>query len=84
MHFYRDLAVKYGNIDPDDIDAINRFFEKDVYNLSKFTRLRIIATLFRHNGDRPDPMSFDLPDDDDEDVPAPNPANYKRADSKKR
>jgi len=81
MHIYRNLAVKYGNIDPSDIEAVNRFFEKDVYNLSKFTRLRIIATLFRHNGDRPESISFGMID---KDVPLPDPANYKRADTRKR
>jgi len=37
MHVYRDLAVKYGKIDPDAPRAVNRFLEKNVYNLSRFT-----------------------------------------------
>jgi hypothetical protein len=83
MHVYRDLAVKYGKIDPDDPGAVNRFFEKDVYNLSRFTRLRIIVTLFRHIGDQPEAVNFDILDKD-EDVPLPDPANYKRADTRLR
>lgn len=82
MHVYRDLAVKYGNIDPDEPGAVNRFFEIDVYNLSRFTRLRIIVTLFRHIDDHQcEDVCFDI---SDEDVPLPNPANYKRADARRR
>jgi len=81
MHVYRDLAVKYGQIDPDDPGAVNRFFEKDVYNLSRFTRLRIILTLFRHIGGQAEAVDFDILD---EDVPLPDPANYKRADTRLR
>lgn len=81
MHVYRDLAVKYGKIDPDAPRAVNRFLEKNVYNLSRFTWLRIIVTLFRHIGDQPEAVDFNILD---EDVPFPDPANYKRADTKYR
>jgi len=81
MHVYRDLAVKYGKIDPDDPGEVNCFFEKDVYNLSRFAQLRTIVTLFKHIGDQPEAVDFNILD---EDVPFPDPANYKRADTKYR
>jgi len=80
MHVYRELAVKHGKIDPAEPGAVNRFFEKDVYSLSKITQLRIISTLFRHIGDKPEEYPYE---EIQEEIPFPNPANYKRADARK-
>lgn len=38
---YRNLAAKYGKLDPNDSEAVDQFYEKDVYNLPRFSQLRI-------------------------------------------
>jgi len=82
MSVYEDLAIQYGNIKTDDPDAVNRFFETDVYALPEEIRLRIIASLFNfQNEELPQGNIPDLPH---ENIPLPDPAHYQRADSKRR
>jgi len=82
MSVYKDLAIQYGNINTDDPDAVNRFFETDVYALPEEIRLRIIRSLFKHLND--DGSEENIPEIPHENIPLPDPANYQRADSKRR
>lgn len=83
MNVYKELAMQYGDINTDDPKAINRFFESDVYELPEETRLSIIDALFARMDEMPEPSQF-IDMAEDEDVPPPNPANYQRADAKRR
>jgi len=82
MSVYEDLAIQYGNIKTDDPDAVNRFFETDVYALPEEIRLRIIASLFNHPDDKL--PQENIPERPHENIPLPDPAHYQRADRKRR
>ena len=78
MSLYEELAIEYGNIDTEDPNAVNRFYESDVYALPEETRLTIIETLFAK---REEITRVDvIPKIVDEQVPFPNPRDYQRAD----
>jgi len=47
MHVYEELAAQYGNVDANDSDAVNRFFETEIYELPEETRLAIIEMSFQ-------------------------------------
>lgn len=79
MSVYKDLAIQYGNINTEDSDAVNRFFEQDVYSLPLEKRLEIIDILFKRVKD--EESIQEAPVIIDEHVPFPNPDNYERADS---
>jgi len=82
MNVYRELAIQYGDIDADDPNAVNRFFESGVYSLDDKTRLTILESLFSRMDDVA--ALDEIPEILDEQVPLPDPANYQRADAKIR
>jgi hypothetical protein len=45
MQTFVQLAVKYGNVDPGDLEAVDRFFEIDVPKLPEEKQLEIFEQL---------------------------------------
>jgi len=82
MNVYTELAIKYGNIDADDLSAVHRFFEIEVYKLPEKSRLEIVDALFSRMDESPSP---EILQDTlvDEYVPLPDPANYESLNSKR-
>jgi hypothetical protein len=78
MEIYTEIAVKYGEINTDDPNAVNRFFENDVYLLPEKTRLKIIDALLSQVGEI---SQGNVAKMEHEEVPFPDPGNYVRADS---
>jgi len=78
-NIYHNLAAKYGKLDINDAESIAHFYEVGVYNLSRFTQLRIAITLLRNfdqviiNTDY-EPTTGG--------VPLPKASDYVRADEK--
>jgi len=60
MNVYKELAIQYGDIDPEDSEAVNHFFETDVYKLSEETRQTIIDALFSRMDESPNSESIYL------------------------
>jgi len=79
MSIYAALASEYGGVDASDKEAVNNFFEKDVYDLPEDIRLEIIEKLFA-GMDSSDGFAPECLEDDTEDLTIPSPSNYKRAD----
>jgi len=79
MSAYEELAIEYGSIDTQDPNAVNRFFESDVYALPEETRLTIIEKLFAKMEEAS--LVDVIPEIADEHVPFPNPSDYRRADA---
>ena len=79
MNVYAKLAAEYGGVDVTDKDAVNDFFETGVYELSEEVRMEIIEKLFAgmDSNDELTPEDLEINMDD---VPLPNPSNYKRRD----
>ncbi len=45
MEVFVQMAVKYGNVDPTDEEAVDRFFEEELPKLPERQQLEIVETL---------------------------------------
>lgn len=79
LKIYEDLAVKYGDdIDINDPDAVQHFFEYEVHSLPRENQLAIIESIFIDIENGPH-KEVDVPDIVVEQVPFPKSADNIRA-----
>ena len=47
---FADVAAEFGNVDPNDLDAVQQWFMEELPKLSPETIERILGELLRHDG----------------------------------